>query len=160
VLETKPENMRKIVLVSSVIALLLVIHACSKDSSNNGNGTTPPPSDARTVANLSGVYGLTALTATALGTTFNLYDSLPPCQRDDSVQLNSDLTVKFIDAGVACVPPNDSTGVWHISSNTDTIYVAGGSSVVKSFDGKTLVLLTPTEYNGFAVVATSTFVRK
>jgi hypothetical protein len=145
------EIMRKIVLAVSALILLLVINACKKSS-----GT----SNARTVANLSGSYNLTALTASLSGLSVNLYDSLPVCERDNVIQLNSNLTAQFIDAGTVCVPPSDSSGTWSLSANTDTIYVAGSASYIKSWDGATLVLTNAETISGFPVVATTTLVKK
>jgi hypothetical protein len=143
--------MRKIVLAVSALALLLVINACSKSS-----GT----SSARTVQNFSGSYNLTALTGSFSGVSINLYDSLPACDRDNVIQLNADLTAKFIDAGTVCTPPADSTGTWSLSTNTDTLYIAGSASYIKSWDGKTLVLTNAESVSGIPVVATSTLVKK
>ena len=111
--------MRKIALAASIDALILVINACKKSDSNSSN-----PS-ARTVQNFSGSYGITAITASILGLNVNLYDSLPACERDNIIQLDANRPAHFIDAGVVCVPPSDSTGTWSLSSNTDTLYIAG-----------------------------------
>lgn len=143
--------MRKIVLAALALTFLLGIHACSKNS-----GT----SSAKTMQNLSGSYGLTALTASFLGTSINLYDSLPPCERDNVIQLISTGVVKFIDAGIVCVPPSDSSGTWSLSSNADTMYIAGNASFIKSWDGKTLVLTNAQVVSGFPVTATTTLVKK
>ena len=143
--------MRKIVLTASAVALFLAFNACKKTDSVSG---------AKTVQNLSGSYNLTALTASLSGISINLYDSLPACERDNVIQLNTNMTAQFIDAGTVCVPPSDSTGNWSLSSNTDTIYVAGSASFIKSWDGKTLVLTNAETISGFPVVATSTLVKK
>jgi hypothetical protein len=143
--------MRKLVLAASAIALFLVIDACKKSSG---------PSNARTVANFSGSYSRTALTASFGGFNFNLYDSLQPCERDNVIQLNTDLTAAYIDAGTKCVPPSDSAGTWSLSANTDTIYVADGASYIKSWDGTTLVLTNAEVVGTTPVTATSTLVKK
>jgi hypothetical protein len=127
--------MRKILFAASVIVIFLVINACKKSSSSNNT---------RTVQSLSGSYSFTAITANALGQTIDIYDSLPPCERDNIIQLNVNGTASFVDAGIVCVPPSDSTGTWSLSQNTDTIYLAGAAShtafYIKSWDGTTLVL--------------------
>ena len=143
--------MRKIVLAAVAFTFILVIHACSKSS-----GT----SSAKTMQNLSGSYNLTALTASYLGSSVSLYDSLPACDKDNIIQLNSTGSAQFIDAGTACVPPSDSTGTWSLSSNADTIYIAGNASFIKSWDGKTLVLTNAEVVSGIPVTATSTLVKK
>lgn len=144
--------MRKIVFAASAITLLLVINACKKSTSSN--------SSAKTVQNLSGSYNLTASTANLLGLTINLYDSLPACEKDNIIQLNTNMTAQFIDAGVVCVPPSDSTGSWSLSSNADTIYVAGSANFIKSWDGKSLITTSAEQISGFPVTVTTTLVKK
>ena len=51
--------MRKILLAASAVGLFLVFNACSKSDSSTSN--------AKTVANLSGSYNLTALVGTVSG---------------------------------------------------------------------------------------------
>jgi len=148
--------MRKIALAASIVCSILVINACKKSDSNSSN-----PS-ARTVQNFSGSYGITAITASVLGLNVNLYDSLPTCERDNVIQLDTNKTAHFIDAGVVCVPPSDSTGNWSLSSNTDTLYIAGTANFIKSWDGKTLVLTSVENITGIpvAVTATTTLAKK
>jgi hypothetical protein len=143
--------MRKFVLAASAIALLLVINACKKSSNN---------SSAKTVQNLSGSYNLVALTASLSGISINLYDSLPACEKDNVIKLNTDLSVQFVDAGVVCVPASDSSGTWSLSSNSDTIYVASSAFFINSWDGKTMVLNSTEEVSGFPVVATETLTKQ
>jgi len=143
--------MRKITTTISAVALFLVISACSKSDK---------VSDARTVDNLSGSYTIISLTGSFGGLTINLLDSLQPCERDNVIQLDNTMTAQFIDAGVACVPPSDSTGTWSLSPNADTIYVAEGASYIKSWDGKTLVLTNSETISGFPVTATTTLQKK
>jgi len=140
--------MRKIALAASIVCSILVINACKKSDSSN-------PS-ARTVQNFSGSYGITAITASVLGLNVNLYDSLPTCERDNVIQLDTNKTAHFIDAGVVCVPPSDSTGNWSLSSNTDTLYIAGTANFIKSWDGKTLVLTSVENITGIPVPVTAT----
>jgi hypothetical protein len=148
--------MRKLALAVSIGTFILVINACKKSDSNSSNP------GARTVQNLSGSYSLTAITASVLGVNLNLYDSLPVCEQDNLIELDSNKTAHFIDAGVVCVPPSDSTGTWSLSSNTDTIYVAGSANFIKSWDGKTLVLNSVESLGGIPVpvTATTTLVKK
>ena len=142
--------MRKIALAASIGTLILVINACKKSDSNSSN-----PS-ARTVQNFSGSYGITAITASILGLNVNLYDSLPACDKDNVIELDSNKTARFIDAGVACVPPSDSTSTWSLSSNTDTLYIAGTANFIKSWDGKTLTLTSVEMITGIPVPVTAT----
>jgi hypothetical protein len=146
--------MRKIYVASVVFALLLGFFACKKSNNNNS------PSNARTVANFSGQYNLTALSGSIFGVTVNLYDSLPACDRDNVIQLNTNLTANFIDSGVMCTPPSDSSGVWSLSANTDTLYVANSANFINSWDGTTLVLTGTQEVSGFQATVTTTLVKK
>jgi len=142
--------MRKIAISAAAVTLILVINACKKSDNNSNN-----PS-ARTVQNFSGSYNLTAITASVLGTNINLYDSLPACDQDNVIQLDVNGTAHFIDAAVKCAPPSDSTGTWSLSSNTDTIYVAGMANFIKSWDGKTLMLSSVENLGGIPVPITAT----
>jgi hypothetical protein len=140
--------MRKFLLAASAITLLLVINACKKSSST---------SNARTVQNFAGTYMITALSVNLNGIDFNVYDTLPACEKDNQIVLNgTSMAATFVDAGVKCVPPSDSTGTWSLSSNTDTLYVAGSASFIKSWDGSTLVLTNAEDLGGFPVTATTT----
>ena len=146
-------NMRKIQCLALALALL-ILNACSK--SDNKTQTN----NARTVANFSGSYGLVSATAVFSGFTINLYDSLPSCERDNIIQLNTDMSSHFVDAGEVCVPPSDSSGNWSLSANTDTLYIAGQANYINSWNGSTLVLNTNEKISGFPVTATTTLKKK
>lgn len=145
--------MRKIQFSIAVLAVFFVFYACKKDNNST-------PANARTVQNFSGVYSLTDIKASILGVTIDLYDSLPPCEQDNEIQLDASLTANFIDSGTKCVPPSDSTGTWSLSSNTDTIYVAGSANYINSWDGTTLVLTGDQTVSGFQAAVTTTLVKK
>jgi Lipocalin-like domain len=151
--------MRNIFFAASVILIFLVINACKKSASPNNTNT-------RTVQSFSGSYSFTAITANALGQTIDLYDSLPACERDNTIQLDVNGLASFIDAGIACVPKSDSSGTWSLSQNTDTIYLAGSASntafYIKSWDGSTLVLtnLETVQPIPVPVTVTSTLAKK
>jgi len=144
--------MRKMYVASAVMALFFGIFACKK--SNNS------PSNARTVQNFSGQYNLIALKGSIFGVTVNLYDSLPACEQDNVIQLNANLTAQFIDTGVKCNPPSDSTGTWSLSANTDTLYIASSANFINSWDGTTLVLVGTQQVSGFQATVTTTLVKK
>jgi hypothetical protein len=145
--------MRKIVLAALAIALFPVFNACKKSSSN---------SSARTEANLSGSYNLTAVKGVILGQTINLYDSLPVCERDNVIQLETGGIANFIDADSVCSPPSDSTGTWSLSQNTDTLYIGNQNYFINSWDGKTLILNNNQTFTGipFPVSVTATLVKQ
>ena len=146
--------MRKIQWIVSAFALFFLYNACKK-SDNPAS-----PANARTVQNFSGSYNLTALKGVIFGVTIDLYDSLPPCEKDNTIQLDSNLTAHFIDSGTPCVPPSDSTGTWSLSANTDTLYVAGTANFINSWDGTTLVLVGNQSVNGLTAAVTTTLVKK
>lgn len=148
--------MRKIHVAASAIALLFIVNACKKSD----NPTSTGPTNARTVANFTGSYNLTALKASVLGVTINLFDSLPACDQDNIIKLNSDLSAQFIDTGIVCSPPSDSTGTWALSQNTDTLYVAGTANLITSWDGTTLMLAGNQMVDGFSAAVTTTLVKK
>jgi hypothetical protein len=146
--------MRKIQLGVAAFALVFLYNACKKSD----NSSTA--ANARTVQNFSGTYNITALKANILGLTIDLYDSLPPCERDNVIQLDTNLQAQFIDSGTPCVPPSDSTGVWSLSANTDTIYVAGSANFISSWDGTNLVLVGNQSISGITAAVTTTLVKK
>ena len=148
--------MRKIALAASIGTLILVINACKKSDSNSTNP------GARTVQNFSGSYKLTAITANVLGLNVNLYDSLPACDKDNVIELDSNKEARFIDAGVACVPPSDSTGTWSLSSYTDNLYIFGTGHFIMLWEITNLMLTSTENIQGIPVpvVATTTLVKK
>jgi hypothetical protein len=151
---TNHSIMRKIFVAGTAVALFLVINACKKSDNNTSN--------ARTVQNFTGSYSITALSGNVLGTTVNLYDSLPACDKDNLITLNSNMTAAFVDAGVKCVPPSDSTGTWSLSANTDSLYLATTAAFIKSWDGKTLVLTNSQTVSGIPlpITVTTTLVKQ
>jgi hypothetical protein len=147
--------MRKIHLAASAIALLFVFNACSK---NKSSGSTP--SNARTVQNFSGTYKFADIKASVAGITIDVLDTLPACEKDNVIRLDTDLIAHFIDTLVQCTPPSDSTGKWSLSQNTDTLYVAGGANFINSWDGTTLVLVGNQIVSGFSATITTTLVKE
>ena len=143
--------MRKTLLTAAAALSLISFNSCKKSSST---------SNAKTVQNLSGSYNLSALTWTASGVTINVYDSLPACEKDNVIQLNTDLTSNFIDAGIVCVPAEDDHGTWSLSANADSLYLGSTGTYIKSWDGKTLVLTGIEENGPPQVTGTTTLVKK
>ena len=138
-------------LAITAVLLFIGFTACKKSQST---------SNAKTVQNLAGSYNLTALVWTQGIISVNVYDSLIPCEKDNVIQLNTDLTVNFHDAGIVCSPPLDANGHWRLSANADSLYLDTTASFIKSWDGKTLVLTGYVSGSGNAVIGTSTFVKK
>ena len=143
--------MRYSMILTAAVMMVLGFTACKKSDNKNS---------AKTVANVSGSYKLTALTASQGGVSFNLYDSLPACEKDNLIVLNTSGSAQFVDAGVACDPPQDSTGAWHLSPNADSIYLGNDAAYINSFDGKTLKLTTDQKISGFTVTATTTLTKQ
>jgi len=143
--------MKKILFLASATLLLIGFGACKKSDN---------VSNARTVQNFSGNYHLTALTVSQAGISFDVYDSLPDCEKGNTIQLLASGTANFIDVAPICTPPSDSTGSWSLSSGSDTIYIAGSGSFIKSWDGKTLVISNAEMINNFPLTATSTLVKQ
>jgi len=153
--------MRRISIPLAALVFFAFFNACSKSTTNNNNNND---STAKTVQNISGSYNLTALTFNFGGLSIDYYDSLDACERDNVIQLKTDLTAAFIDAGIQCSPPEDSSGVWSLSANADSIYIGSSSDktgfLIKSWDGKTLVLTGKESQGGFTVSTNSTLVKK
>ena len=144
--------MRKIHLTAVAAAALLLFISCKK--SDNVSNT-------KTVQNISGSYNLTGLTWTALGVTVNVYDSLPPCERDNILQFNADGTAQVIDTKIMCDPPEpDSVSTWSLSPKGDSLYLDHNPYFIKSWDGKTLVITGIVDYGPPAITGVTTFVKQ
>lgn len=120
------------VVVLIAAAFIITTTACSKES--NGDSAV-------TVENLAGTYALKSLIWNSSSSTVNVYDSLDACEKDNLTKLNADKTAEFIDAGVACNPPEDDNGTWDLRG--DSLYFSSSinGAAIEGFDGKTLVLI-------------------
>ena len=144
--------MRKILLTAVAASALLTFISCKKSDS---------VSNAKTVQNISGSYNLTGLTWTALGVTVNVYDSLPPCEKDNIFQFDADGSAHEIDAKILCDPPEaDSIATWGLSSKGDSLYLDNTPYLIKSWDGKTLVVTGVVDYGPPVVTGVTTFVKQ
>lgn len=108
--------------------ILFTVVGCKKDH----------PGTDITVTSISGTYALTGLTWVYGGVSYNMYDSLDACEKDNLIRLNTDHTANFIDAGSVCMPPEDDNDIWSLSS--DSLYLGGEGTKIKSFNGKLLIL--------------------
>jgi hypothetical protein len=145
--------MRKIHVTAVVAAALFSFISCKKSDDAVSN--------AKTMQNISGSYNLTGLTWTALGVTVNVYDSLEPCEKDNILQFNTDGTVHEIDTKVLCDPPEtDSVSTWSLSSKGDSLYLDNTPYLIKSWDGKTLVITGVVDYGPPLVTGVTTFVKQ
>jgi hypothetical protein len=144
--------MRKILLTAMAVAAILSFISCKKSDN---------VSNAKTVQNISGSYNLTGLTWSALGVTANVYDSLPPCEKDNIFQFDADGTAREIDAKISCDPPEtDTLAIWSLSSNGDSLYLDKNPYLIKSWDGKTLVLTGVADDGPPVVTGVTTFVKQ
>lgn len=136
----------------ALVSMIVFALSCSKDSSTNSSAVTKE--------NIAGSYMLTAATGSIPGLPpQNVYDSIPPCQRDDIYKLNLDYTMDYIDAGTKCVPPGDDTTSWSLSGTTQII-IGGDTATIQSFNGKTLVVSSVVTIVGIAVTTTDTFTKQ
>jgi len=142
----------------SLCLILFTIISCQKTISDFGN-TGAANNIEHTVANISGTYGLKALTWTYLGTTINVYDSLDACEKDDLYTFNSNLTFTAKDAGIVCAPPGDVSTTWALRNDSIFLNGATNGAKIKSFDGTTLIM-TGTPLSDPGVYAVTTYVRK
>ena len=143
----------KDLLLIAGISTVLAMTACSKKSDTTN-------SSAVTVANISGSYKLTGLTITIPPfPAQNYYDSIPACQKDDILKLNTDLTYNYIDEGVQCSPPGTASGTWSLPSTTQIIIDTASATIVK-FDGKTLTISLTENFNGISGTGTETLVKQ
>lgn len=144
--------MRKIHLTALAAATLFSFISCKKSDN---------VSSAKTVQNIAGSYNLTGLTWSALGITANVYDSLPPCEKDNIIQLNADGSAHEIDVKIMCNPPEpDSVSTWGLSSKSDSLYLNKAPYLIKSWDGKTLVITGVVDYGPPLVTGVTTFVKQ
>lgn len=144
--------MKKISLITLAATMLAFTFIACKKSGSSSNSSI-------TVENLAGTYGLKALSWKYGSITINLYDSLDACEKDNLIKLNTDKTVNYIDAGIACDPPSDDNGTWDLKGDSINFSDNFTSAKIESFDGKTLVLSgTPDGSPG--VTATTTLVKQ
>ena len=152
--------MKKQLIQSLPLCLILfTIISCQKTISDFDNTGGANNNTDHTVVNISGTYGLKALTWTYLGTTINVYDSLEAREKDDLYTFNSNLTFTAKDAGIVCAPPGDVSTTWALRN--DSIFLNGSTNgaKIKSFDGTTLIM-TGTPLSDPGVYAVTTYVRK
>jgi hypothetical protein len=144
--------MLKIILTAIAVSALLPFVSCKKSDN---------VSNAKTVQNIAGSYDLTGITWTALGVTINVYDSLPPCEKDNILQFNTDGSAHEIDAKIQCDPPEaDSVTTWGLSSKGDSLYLDGNPYLIKSWDGKTLVITGVVDNGPPVVTGVTTLVKQ
>lgn len=119
--------------------LLFLFTACKKDKVTSCE---------KTMADIAGTYTVVKLEIGISGVFTDITNELEPCEKDDKLILNSNGTSTYQDLGLACDPPENSSGTWSIDgSGKMTIDDGGGSgsadistATINSFDCTTLVL--------------------
>lgn len=113
--------------------MLLFVMSCSKDDSNTCSTNKE---------NIAGNYKITGNTykQTPTAQEENLMVDADPCEVDDVITFSANSSYQVTDQGVACSPTNDDSGNWSLSGSTLTI--DGEPTTIKSFNCKTLVLVT------------------
>lgn len=145
--------MKKVISISLIhfgVLLFLSLFSCTKSSSD---------SHAINVANISGTYLLTDVTVSLPpAPPISVLDSIPACQRDDQIKLNSTMTVDFVDIGTQCVPPGNGTSTWSLSGSNITIDTLSGT--ISKFDGHILQINSTLNFMGVTVQSTETLTKQ
>ncbi len=141
--------MKRILSCGAVIfTIVFTISACTKNTDPGGD---------LTLANIAGTYQLIGFTKTFKDTTYNTFDTLDACKKDNLIQFNTDMTVNYIDAGTPCTFPANRTGTWRLAD--DYLYLDGDPLRIKNFNGKTLAL-TSISTKDPGVINFTTWVKK
>lgn len=137
--------MFKRILLLSIVAVSLF--GCKKDD-DVVNTTTP------TKEQLVGTWRQTAETTNGVN-SWNT-TSHDACEMDDNLQLKSDNTYTYTDAGTVCSPSGNDSGTWSVSGSTLT--VDAFPMQIDNFNGSTLRLKETYSFGGstFTVLATFT----
>jgi hypothetical protein len=123
--------MKKMLLAFAAFSMLL-LSSCDKDDDDENDEAS------LTKESLAGNYKLTSARGkTALIEERDVMDFLvEPCQKDDILTLNADLTYAYKDEGTECSPSRDETGTWTL--NGDQIDVGPYEFKITQWDGKIL----------------------
>ncbi len=117
---------------------LLLLQACSKSENKPAGCVT-------TVASLSGVYKKTAITyrSSANATPADQFSRLPECEKDDTIELLSDGSLSFTDAGLGCgvPPPPGMPSSWTLENGNTRLLFADQAMTIQSFNCRELVLV-------------------
>ena len=112
-----------------LIFIILISGACTKNTDPDGD---------QTIANISGIYQLTGFTKTIRDITYNSFDTMSVCRKDNLVRFNADMTVNFIDAGTPCSFATNTTGNWRLANGY--LYMNKDTLRIINFNGKILAL--------------------
>lgn len=133
----------------------LLFTACKKDKDEASASITKE--------SISGKYKLTNLEVVPpVGPATSMMGQLEACEKDDIYTLNTDFSAKYEDAGTSCGGQASESTTWALDGKNIT--VQGGSTeligIVKSWDGKTLVIDCVYDYMGMSVTLRGTLSRQ
>ena len=141
-------------LMLSIIFATIILAGCQKSKDSEPVAVTKE--------SLAGSYKLTALKSKTniIPQETDSYGELEACERDDVYTLRSDFTADYTDAGTKCDPDGSYPNVgWDLDGNN--IMIPGSSmdysGVVKSYDGKTLVVEGSYALGSITVTIIATF---
>ena len=144
-------------LMLSIIFATIILAGCTKSKDSEPVGVTKE--------NLAGSYKLTALKSKTniIPDEVDSYGELEACEKDDIYTLRADFTADYTDAGTKCDPDGSYPNVnWQLDGNN--IMIPGSSSdysgVVKSYDGKTLVVEGSYSIGSISVTVKATFTKQ
>lgn len=145
-------------LATFAVVSSIIIAACSKDDNN-----TPQSAEAILTTNR---WQLTAATATIPGSTitFNAYDTIPACIKDNFYIFASGGTVTIDEGASKCdeSDPQTTTGNWQLLNNNTQLKtidpITGGNTVanVVKLSSSSLVLQDTITISGITVGGTLT----
>jgi hypothetical protein len=123
--------MKKTIL--SIAVLVVTVISCKKEDGN-------PDTCINDVTTIVGSYKVTAIKYKTNSTSpeQDFFATLPDCEKDDIIKLNTNGTADYQDAGTACTPNNSYSSTWSLNGNTITIDGTPGN--IQSFDCRTLVV--------------------
>ncbi len=142
-------------LVFALAFSAMLFTACKKDKDEAG------PEINKT--NLAGKYKLSKLEMIPpAGSAQSMMGTLDECEKDDAYTLNADFSAKFEDLGSTCSQTTVRTTTWKLEGKN--IQIDGGSQefigVVKSYDGKTLVIDGSYDFMGITTTLRATLAKQ
>lgn len=133
----------------------LLFTACKKDNDEAPANVTKE--------SIAGKYKLTDLQMVPpAGPSTSMMGQLQECEKDNIYTLNTDFSAKYEDAGKSCGGEASQSTTWSLDGKNIT--VKGGTmpltGIVKSWDGKTLVIDAVYEYMGVSVTLRGTLAKQ